>query len=325
MGGATDPVRRTSLPKMSANAQLYALLGSIIVVLFLIGETVAGGFLTLGHVGSVLRTAAFLGIVSIGQTLVILTAGIDISVGAIITMGNVFACMLINGSNVATLWAVPAVLGVGAGIGVFNGLLIAFAGIHPMVMTLATGSLTTGMVLIVSKGAPKGLASPVLQFVATRSVAQIPIVVAVWFLLAAVTLILLARTNYGRRVYYVGANDRTAFLSGVRNRGVVLGAYVISGVASALTGTLMAGYTQTAFLGIGNEYTLWSIAAVVVGGTSLAGGKGGYLGTFLGAIILALLESVLTVVRMPEAGRQVANGLIIVLMIAVHYSRARRR
>jgi ribose transport system permease protein len=326
MGHENSTGRRPrGLGALTANAQLYLLLGSIIVLLFLIGQAVAGGFLTLTHAGSVLRTAAFLGIVAIGQTLVILIAGIDISVGAVITMGNVLACMMINGSNAATIWAVPAVLAIGATIGLFNGVLIAYAGIHPMVMTLASGSLTTGMVLIVSKGAPKGLASPVLQYVATRSVGGLPLVVGVWLLLSIGTVILLAHTTYGRRVYFLGANERTAFLSGVRTRRVMLVAYIISGVSAALTGTLMAGYTQTAFLGIGNEYTLWSIAAVVVGGTALSGGKGGYVGTFLGAVILALLESVLTVVRMPEAGRQIANGLIIILMIAVHYSRERRR
>lgn len=310
---------------LSASAQLYLLLGGIVVALFIVGEIVAGGFLSVSHIGNVLRTAAFLGIVAIGQTLVVLTGGIDISVGAVITMGNVFACMLMNGSNPATIWAVPVVLAIGAVVGLFNGFMIAYARIHPMVMTLATGSLVTGFTLIVSKGAPKGLASPALQFIATRNIAQIPIVVMMWAFLAAVTVVLLARSTFGRRIYYVGANERTAYLSGTRTRVVMLGTYVVCGAAAALAGILMAGYTQTAFLGIGNEYTLWSIAAVVVGGTSLIGGRGGYVGTLLGAIILALLESVLTIVQMPEAGRQIANGLIIVLMIGVHYARARRR
>lgn len=309
----------------SVDMQLYVLLGSIILILFVVGESIASGFLSLSHAGSVLRTAAFLGIVAIGQTIVILSAGIDISVGAIITMGNVFACMFINGSNPATAWAVPLVLLIGAAIGLFNGLFVAVGGIHPMVMTLATGTLTTGMVLIVSKGAPKGLASPVLRILATHQVAGIPIVVIIWAVLAAFTILLLRKTTFGRRIYYVGANERTAFLSGVHTKQIVCSTYVLSGIMAALTGTLMAGYTRTAFLGIGNEYTLWSIAAVVVGGTSLAGGKGNYLGSLLGAIILALLESVLTIARMPEAGRQMTYGLIIVLMIGVHYSRARSR
>jgi ribose transport system permease protein len=299
---------------------ITALLGALIIALFVIGETVSHGFLSFGHIGAVLRTASFLGIVSIGQTLTILTAGIDLSVGPLITMGNVFGCMLINGLDSNLLWAMGTVIVLGALFGACNGLGVAYLKISPLVMTLAIGSLVTGITLIVSQGAPKGLASPILRFIGVGSILSgIPVIVLVWALLSVLFILLLHATVFGRKIYYVGANAGAAYLSGVKNNAVLTMVYAISGGCAALTGTLMAGYTDTAFLGIGNEYILWSITAVVIGGTSLTGGRGNYGGTIAGAILLVLIESLLTVVNMPEAGRRIATGLLILLMISIYF------
>ncbi len=309
-----------------AQKNIVVLLYILIVVLFILGEVISHGFLSFGHIGAVFRTASFLGIVSIGQTLTVLTAGIDLSVGALITMGNVFTCMLINGLDANTLWSLGAIILLGAVFGSFNGLGVAYLKISPLVMTLAIGSLVTGITLIFSQGAPKGLASPILRFVGVGSVFQgIPVIVIVWLILSLLFILLLRTTVFGRDVYYVGANARASFLSGVKINTVIILAYAISGGCAALTGALMAGYTQTAFLGIGNEYILWSITAVVIGGTSLTGGKGGYGGTLAGAVLLVLLESLLTVIKMPEAGRKIATGLLILIMISIYFRRKNQK
>jgi ribose transport system permease protein len=301
------------------------LFGLIIVMLF-IGEMISHGFSSYEHVGAILRTASFLGIVSIGQTMAILTGGIDLSVGPIITMGNVFICMFINGLDSNTFWALPAIILLGVLFGACNGVGVAYLKISPLVMTLAIGSLVTGITLIFSHGAPKGLASPILRFLGVGSILNgLPVIVIVWAILSALFILLLRTTVYGRKVYYIGANEKAAFLSGVRVHFIKTLAYAISGASAALTGALMAGYTATAFLGIGNEYILWSITAVVIGGTSLTGGKGGYLGTIAGAIILVLLESILTVIRMPEAGRRIANGIIILIMISIYFRQSSQK
>lgn len=311
--------------KQILRENITLLLFVLIIVLFIVGEIVSTGFLSFDHIGAVLRTASFLGIVSIGQTITILIAGIDLSVGPLITMGNVFTCMFINGIDGNTIWALAVIIFLGAFFGACNGLGVAYLKISPLVMTLAIGSLVTGITLIFSQGAPKGLASPILRFIGVGSVLNgVPIIVIVWFAISALFILLLRSTAFGRKIYYVGANARAAYLSGVRVNYVVIIAYSISGVSAVLTGALMAGYTQTAFLGIGNEYILWSITAVVIGGTALTGGKGGYLGTVAGSILLVLLESLLTVIRMPEAGRKIATGLIILIMISIYF-RAKNR
>jgi ribose transport system permease protein len=306
--------------------RMTVFLFGLIMVMFFIGEMVSRGFSSYEHVGAILRTASFLGIVSIGQTIAILTGGIDLSVGPIITMGNVFTCMFINGLNSNTFWALPAIILLGALFGACNGLGVAYLKISPLVMTLAIGSLVTGITLIFSHGAPKGLASPILRFLGVGSILNgLPVIVIVWAILSALFILLLRTTIYGRKIYYIGANEKAAFLSGVKVNFIKTLAYAISGASAALTGAFMAGYTQTAFLGIGNEYILWSITAVVIGGTSLTGGKGGYLGTIAGAIILVLLESILTVIRMPEAGRRIANGIIILIMISIYFRQSSQK
>jgi ribose transport system permease protein len=321
--GAEAP--RQLLPEALATNFVTVLLFVVVVLMFLVGELLAPGFLALSHVGLILRTASFLGIVAIGQTLVILTGGIDLSVGPVITMGNVFICMFMSGQNSNNLWSFGVILLLGLAFGAVSGLGISFLRISPLVMTLAVGSLVTGFTLIFSHGAPKGLASPFLRQVGVgNAFGPVPWVVLVWASLSAVVVVLLLRSVFGRKLYYTGANEKAAMLSGVHVRRVKVTAYALSGATAILCGALMAGYTRTAFLGIGDEYTMWSIAAVVIGGSSLAGGKGGYVGTIAGAIILALLESLLTVMNIPEAGRRIARGMIILIMIAIYFRKRSR-
>jgi len=300
--------------------KLILILYFLIIGMFIFGETLTKGFLTPDHVYAILRTASFLGIVSIGQTMVILTGGIDLSVGPLITMGNVFACMLINGLDSNTFWAILVVVLLGMIFGCFSGLFVSYLSISPLVITLVTGSLVTGITLIFSHGAPKGLASPLLRFMGVGRLLNIfPMIIIIWIILSFLTILFLNFSVFGRKVYYIGANEKAAFLSGIKTKLLKTFIYSISGGTAALTGTLMAGYTQTAFLGIGNEYVMWSIATVVIGGTSITGGKGGYIGTIAGAVLFILLESILTIVNIPEAGRRIANGAIILILINIYY------
>jgi D-3-phosphoglycerate dehydrogenase / 2-oxoglutarate reductase len=256
----------------------------LVIALFLIGEILSKGFLEYRHIGAILRTASFLGIAAIGQTLVILTGGIDLSIGPLITMGNVFICMFMNGIDANNIWAFTAIILLGLAFGAINGLGVTFLRISPLVMTLAVGSLITGFTLIFSQGAPKGLASPLLRQIGVGYFFNsTPNIVIIWLIFSVAVIVLLNFSVFGRKLIYVGANAKAASLSGIRVSLIKIIAYAVSGVAAVLAGAFMAGYTQTAFLGIGNEYIMWSITAVVIGGTSLSGGKGGYIGTIAGA------------------------------------------
>lgn len=315
-----------SLRDAAARNKVVLLLYATVLALFACGQLLSRGFLDYQHVGAILRTASFLGTVAIGQTIVILTGGIDLSVGPQITMANVFVCMLLNGSNANNLWAIVAIVALGIALGFANGLGVNWLRISPLVMTLAMGSLITGLTLIFSQGEPKGFASPFLIKLGGGSFfGSIPIIVFIWLVLSVGTYVLLRRSVYGRELYYVGANVKAAKLSGIRVKFICSIAYALSGAAAAITGVLMAGYTRTAYIGIGGEYVMWSVTAVVIGGTSLLGGAGGYVGTIAGSILMVLIESILTIVQIPEAGRRIADGLLILIMLGVYFKRSAKR
>ena len=295
-----------------------------VIMLFVVGSILSPGFLKWSHVATILRQSAFLGLAAIGQTLVVLTAGIDLSIGALITAGNVLSAMIISGNQVMTFIAFLFVTVFGALIGAITGFGVAFLGISPLVMSLAVGAVVEGITLIISQGAPKGNASPLLQAIATGKFLGLPWVVWIWLIISLVIVIILRRTVFGREVYAVGANEEASRFSGINTKKVKILVYVISATGAALTGFLMTGYTQTAYLGIGTPYTLPSIAAVVIGGNDLMGGSGGYGGTFAGAMILRIIDSLLTTLAVPEAGKRIVAGGVILLLLFVHARRGQK-
>lgn len=301
------------------------LLWIAVLLLFLLGNFVSPGFFSVGHAGAIFRAAAFVGIAAIGQTLVVLTGGIDLTVGALISLGNVFACFLLDGQDANNYWVVPLIMLIGLVTGALNGLGVAILGISPMVMTLALGVVTQGVTLVYSKGAPSGNASPFLRSLGVGEFAGIPLPVFIWLAASAVTLLLLKKHIFGRGIYYVGANETSATFSGIRVNLVKTVAYAASGLTAVLTGVLYAGYTSTAFVNIGADFTMQSITAVVIGGTAMTGGKGGYGGTIAGAVLLCLVESIMTLLHMQQSGRKVMNGLIIIALIVFYYREAGKK
>jgi ribose transport system permease protein len=238
-------------------------------------------------------------------------------------MGQIYGCLFVNGSDPNTLGALIVIVLIGALFGTLNGIGISLLHISPLVMTLATSSLVNGVVLISINGAPNGVASPVLERIGAGAFGFLPSIVWVWILLTAVTLLFLNRTVIGRKIYHLGMSPAAAKYSGIKVSKLQTMVYVMSGSLSALTGFFLAGNTSRAFLESGNVYTMWSITAVVIGGTSMTGGKGGYLGTAAGAVIIIMLEGILTVIKIPEAGRKIASGLILLMMILLYYRKKR--
>lgn len=312
--------KNSRIIKVSFQQKTIVILPILIVLLFLFGGFFSKGFFTVRHTLIILRLSSFLGLVSIGQTIVILTGGIDLSVGALITMGNLFTCMFIKGLNENTFWVLIGMVSIGAFFGLINGFGISYLKISPLVMTLAVGSVITGITLIISQGEPRGFVSPILRLIGVGSILNyFPIMVLIWIILSLLTVCFLNFSVFGRKIYYIGSNEKAAYMSGIKTNKIKAIAYSISGVSAIFTGCLMAGYTETAFLGIGEPYIMWSITAVVIGGTSLQGGIGGYINTVAGAIIVVLLESLLVILNISEAGRGVANGIIILVLMGIHH------
>lgn len=312
------------LKRIPANYLSTGILWLAVLGLFLAGEMVSAGFFSTAHAASIFRTASFIGMVAIGQTLVVLTGGIDLSVGSLISLGNVFACLMIAGQDENNLLAFTVIGLIGLAVGVANGVGVSALGISPMVMSLAMGVITTGVTLIYSKGAPTGNASPLLRSLGVGQLWGVPLSVYLWLGLSVAAVMFLKFTTLGQGIYYVGANPTAAVFAGLRARLVIIAAYAVSGVMAVLTGVTYAGYTSVAFVDIGKDFTMSSITAVVIGGTAMTGGRGGYVGTMAGAILLCLIESILTIMNMEEAGKRIINGVVIIVLIAIYYRRARK-
>ena len=291
------------------------------VVLFFAGGLINPNFVNPDQAINIVRLAAFLGIIAAGQTLVIISGGegIDLSVGTIVTLAAILTFRIADGRNEMVPVALGVALASGAAVGFINGLGITLLGIPPLVMTLGMSGVVTGTIRVVTRGQLIGGTPPIMGTgIASPLILGIPGVVFLWLLLGVLMWLLLERTTYGKHLFAVGVNRTTARLSGVRVQRVVVATYALSGLLAALGGFMLLGFTQTVFLNLGDPYLFPSIAAVVVGGTVLAGGKGGYFGTMAGALVLTLINSLLRALQLQEAYQLIILGLILVMLISIY-------
>jgi ribose transport system permease protein len=287
----------------------------LILVLLAIAGWIAPGFLAVTNLFNLMRLAAPLGIICIGQTVVILTAGVDLSVGAVAILTNVIAANIMQGENANNPEAFAACLVTAVLIGLANGAAVAWVKINPFVMTLAMSIIALGAALVYSGGAAGGATSPFVKFLGVGNFAGIPIATLLWIALSLIFLFILHRTTLGRKLYAVGANKKTARLSGINVPVTLLLAYVISSISAAIAGIVVTGNIGVGTLEWGFDYKLISMAAVIMGGTAFAGGQGGYAGSFFATLALIVLNSLLTIVRVPEPVRQIIYGSVILLSL----------
>jgi ribose transport system permease protein len=296
---------------------------TILVLLLLLFVFVAGiefarpGTVNPLWVSNMLLFAAPLGIVAAGQTLVMLTGGIDLSVASVASASAYIMATHSALGGAAVLYG----LAVGLAVGLINGIGIALLRVQPLVMTLGAGLMTEGMLVVYSQkmmaDAPR-----VPQFIeslgAGKFLGGIPNDLLLWAPIALVIIFVLRRTGYGRLLYAVGDNSEGCTLAGIRVWRVLLLNYVTCSLLAAAAGLVIVGGTDTADLSLADDYLLPSVAAVIIGGTSIFGGRGGYSGTIVGALILTVLNSILTLLDAPEPIRQILYGAIILLLAAAY-------
>ncbi|SMF12375.1 ribose transport system permease protein [Tistlia consotensis] len=272
---------------------------------------------------SLLVLSCFLAILALGQGTVILTGGLDLSVPWTIGLCGILLAGLVKGSDVALLYALPAVLLVAVLVGLVNGLGIVVLGLSPIVMTLAMNGILQGLALIYSGGTPDGFSSPLLRWFMTAKLVGITPVVFFVAAFVVFAVLLLGRTAFGRRVYGIGNGQRVARLSGVNVDWTLVGVYVLSALCSCLVGVLLTGFSGQASLGMGDDYLLPSIAVVVVGGALITGGRGHYLGMLGGVLLLTALQTLLAGTTLPYATRAILFGLVVLgAVIALRERRA---
>jgi len=274
--------------------------------------------LSMFWVGNTLKIAIPLAMLAACQTLTMLTGGIDLSVGTAATIAAYVT------ATATPLIGAPGAIGIAMAcalaIGVVNGIGIAFARVHPLIMTLGTGLIATGCLLVYQRSViSTGTIYPdVLVWLGTGRTWGLPNGLFLFIPFAALILWAQRRTGFGRLLYAIGSNETAARLSGVRVWQVHLALYSLSGVIAGLSGLLYLGMVKTASLSLALPLDLPSVAAAVIGGTSIFGGRGGYGGTILGALILTVLATMLTLLQMPEGGRRILYGAIILAVTALY-------
>ncbi len=322
---------------MTAVAHAFAELGPIrrrviyaygaAIAIFLVGQVLHPGFASGDSIRTILLVASFVGLVAAGQTLVILVGGIDLSVPWVLNGAAILVVTTGLGQNGRLPEALALTLAMGLAVGFANGVGVAYIGVPAVVMTLGMNGVMQGLSLGLSQGltcqACTSYAPSLLQHIELNNVIGIPEQVVLWIVVTIAVTVVLSATAFGRRTYAIGNNPTAAFLAGIRVRRVTVVLYMLSGLFSALAGIMLVSYGGQASLGLGDPYLFQSIAAVVIGGASILGGRGTYLGTAAGAITLTALVTLLQAENIPEYGRSIVYGVTILALLLL-YGRERR-
>lgn len=273
------------------------------------------------NLANVLRQAAILGIVAIGQTFVLLAAGIDLSVGGVMGMSMIIAAQVSGGADSSLAAAVALALLMGVVVGCVNAFLVVKRNVPPFVATLATFILLEGARDAWTRGIPSGSIPSALQFLGQRSIIFIPVPTLLLLVIGAVAIFVLRRATFGRSLYAVGSNPRAAYMSGIRVGWIKCSAYVICSVLAAVGGLVLSGYIGYVDRYLGQGFELDSIAASVVGGVSLAGGKGGVGGALAGVCLLAVVTNIVIFLNLGESAQLFVKGLVIIAAVALQARR----
>jgi len=299
--------------------QLLRQFGLLIAFLLLVTalSLISDNFLTVGNISNLLLQATVIGIIAVGMTMVILTAGIDLSVGSVLALTAVFTADMLQ-------LGVPVLAGMFLGVllgglvGLVNGLFVTRVGIPPFIVTLGMMTLARGLALSYSQGKPiTGLPESFLML-GTGQVLGIPVPVVLAVVMYLVGMVFLNRSRVGRYIYAIGNNDTAARFSGIPVKTVTAGVYVVSGMLAALAGMILVSRLDSAQPVMGIRYELDAIAAVVVGGASLAGGIGTLSGTLLGALIMGVIANAINILNVSPFYAQVVQGVVIIGALLIH-------
>lgn len=294
---------------------------AIALLLHLAGTLLIEGYSSPFSIRAMLVLACLLAVACVGQTLTIIIGGIDLSIPFVIGFANVVAAQLYgDGMNFVVVCMIVAVLALG--IGAVNGLISAGLNIHPLIVTLGIGTIVQGAVLVWTRGFPSGSApEAVTKFVSIGgSVGPIPVpwLIPAFVVMSVLIIVALNRTPYGRQLFALGANPRAAKLALINPLRMWMITFALSALFAAIAGVLLLGFTGSAYGDVGQPYLFQTIAAVVIGGTALVGGRGSYLGTVAGAVVLTEINTLLIGLGLQPSLVQAALGLVIILLVSLY-------
>ena len=293
-----------------------------LILLLIVAFSVSPNFFSPRNIQNLLTDGAPLGMAALGQTFVILTAGLDLSVGSLMSTVAVIATS-IRPDNAMILPIFLISIGFGALVGFVNGWLVTKRKVSPFLATLATMIVLQGIRFAYTKGAPlSGSLPPGFRVLGTGTLFSIPVNLVALAFLILVFAILLYRSSYGRKLYLVGGNPRAAFLSGIHSDRIIIAAYMICSILASIAGLFLVGYVGSVDNWVGNGYELDSIAAVMMGGASFKGGKGGIFGSLAGVVVLIVIYNLVLLLGFPIQAQLVVKGLVIILAASFYLTRS---
>lgn len=290
-----------------------------LIILMAVITIINSNFLTANNLLNLLLQVTSNALIAFGMTFVILTGGIDLSVGSILALSSALTAGLL-GSGMPVTLAILISLMLGCILGMMNGLLISYGKLAPFIVTLATMTIFRGATLVYTNGNPitKGLSDTFLfQFLGQGYIVGIPFPVIIMFIVFIVLYVLLHKTAFGKSVYAIGGNEKAAYISGVKLNKVKIIIYSISGIMASISGLIITSRLSSAQPTAGASYEMDAIAAVVLGGTSLSGGKGRILGTLIGALIIGVLNNGLNIIGVSAFWQQVVKGVVILIAVLI--------
>lgn len=290
-----------------------------LIILMAVITIINSNFLTANNLLNLLLQVTSNALIAFGMTFVILTGGIDLSVGSILALSSALTAGLL-GSGMPVALAILSSLILGCILGMINGLLISYGKLAPFIVTLATMTIFRGATLVYTNGNPitKGLSDTFLfQFLGQGYIVGIPFPVIIMFIVFIVLYVLLHKTAFGKSVYAIGGNEKAAYISGVKLNKVKIIIYSISGMMASISGLIITSRLSSAQPTAGASYEMDAIAAVVLGGTSLSGGKGRILGTLIGALIIGVLNNGLNIIGVSAFWQQVVKGVVILIAVLI--------
>lgn len=310
MAVAVSPLQGRSLGKYGRYLQKYGIYIGFLAV-FVAFSILSPHFLSTNNILNIIVQCSIIAIIGAGQTLVILTGGIDLSVGSIVAAVSIMVGLLLSaGIPIAVALLLGAVAGLS--LGLLNGIAVSYGQVPPFIMTLGMMGMARGAALALNGGQPVAGFPAAFEKIATGAPGGVPIFVVYTALIFVFMYFILDRTRFGRHLYAVGGNRQTARLSGVRVKRVETLAYALSGLFAGIGALLLTARLNYATPTAGTGYELDAIAAVVIGGTSLAGGEGGIIGTLVGALLLGMLRNGLTILNVSAYYQQIIIGAVIV-------------
>jgi inositol transport system permease protein len=298
------------------NIRQYGLL-IVFGIICLIISLITPQFLTLSNLTIIVTQVSINALLAFGVTFVIITGGIDLSLGSIVAVTGVTSAMLAHPDSYPVL--IPIVMGLLAGLlmGAFNGFIITKSKIAPFIVTLGTMTIGRGLALILSDGRPVSNLSDSFNYLGSGTVFGIPFLILIFILVFALCSIILSKTILGRHIYAIGGNEQAARASGINIDRVKLSVYSISGLLAGLAGILLASRITTGQPNAGAGFELDAIAAVVIGGTSTAGGRGTMTGTLIGVLLIGVINNGLDLLNVTSYYQQVVMGIIIIGAVIV--------